>query len=451
MSARSTVALVAAVALVASCKGPSRILRRAPARTAVRLDEASFHRAVWPALEAAGCASGACHGSNLIGMHLSGGSLDERYRDALAYVRRGAPSQSPLYMKALGRDHQGGANLAQDQCEARVIAQWIRGGRPEPCPRREDRRVRAATTLPAMPEELDAMARGCATQQCHGARASPLLVEPDDNGARAFNARALSAYSAPFLPSRSRLFRALRGEGGHPASLTTPDTDAYRAAFRWVTGESTPDGEGPSWATFSRTIHSILVRRGCASDSCHGSVSTPLTLLAIDDAREDNYLRVRRALDERMFPAKPRNTDAAHGGGRRLGGSDDCASRAIDAWIAGREPELCTPPPPPDRALFATVVQPSLEALTCHRCHQDGTGGFWFSRATAGEFVERNYTSVVANIDLEYPPASHVLFRVREDCMQAKLLAWVGRRAMPSCVVRLANFRGSFPAMASAQ
>lgn len=439
------------MALVVSCKGPARVFRRASTSDVVRLDEASFHRAVWPALESAGCGSGACHGSNLIGMHLSGGTLPERYRDALTYVRRGAPARSPLLMKALGHHHQGGANLAQDQCEARVIAQWIRGGRPEPCPRREDRRVRAATVLPAMPTELDAMVHTCATQQCHGAQSSPLLVAPNDESARAFNARALSAYSTTLLPSRSRLFRALRGEAGHPTSITTPDTDAFRAAFRWVTGESTPGGDGPSWTEFSRTIHGILVRRGCTSDSCHGSITTPLTLLGVDDAREDNYLRIRRVLSERSFPSKPRNTDEAHGGGRRLGGAEDCASRVIDAWTAGREPERCPPPPPPDRGLFATVVQPSLEALTCHRCHENGTGGFWFSRAPAGRFIERNYQSVVANIDLEYPPASHVLFRVREDCMQAKMLAWVGRQAIPTCTVRLANFRGSFPQMPSAQ
>ena len=61
-------------------------------------------------------------------------------------------------------------------------------------------------------------------------------------------------------------------------------------------------------------------------------------------------------------------------------------------------------------------------------------------------FFERNYREVVRHLDLEFPPASPVLLRVREDCMQARLLAWVGSQPQPGCVVSLANFRGSFPA-----
>jgi hypothetical protein len=433
---------------IGACKGPSRVFHRAKNGAGARLDAASFHRAVRPALEAAGCASGACHGSNLIGMHLSGSSLDQQLRDVRPYVVAGSLSRSRLYTKALGRDHQGGVNLSQDQCEARVLAQWIRGGRPEPCPAREDPRIRAGTTPPAMPESLDALMTNCAEAACHGARARPLIVAPRSATDRTINALALSAALSQLTPSRSRLLQVLRGDASHARVLSGPDDPQWRAAFSWMTGERVPDGSLPSWTVFSQTIHRVIVRRGCAANDCHGGGDNPLTLIDNDEARADNYLRIVRALREQTFPSKPRNTEA-HGGGLRLGGAEDCASRVVDAWIRGDAPEECPSPVAPDRAAFARVVQPSLEALTCHRCHGDGTGGFWFARAAPGEFVQRNYDSVVAHVDLEYPPASPVLFRVREDCMQAKMLAWVGRRALPSCTVRLSSFRGSFPSMDS--
>lgn len=435
-----------AMVVLAGCKGPGRVFHRAKHRDTRALDRASFHRAVRPALVSAGCASGGCHGSNLVGLHLGRGEDEERFRDASRYVRRGFPSQSALLTKALGRDHQGGANLAQDQCEARVLVEWIRGGRPSPCPPREDRRVRAGTTPPPMPESLDPWIASCAESQCHGDRARPLLVAPHNSSERAFNSRSLAPYTMPVAPSMSTLLRVARGERGHVASLAAPDSATWRTLFAWMTGEGEIRGEIPSWSAYASAVNGVILRRGCATSACHGAADNALSLVDNSDATADNYLRVARVLREGSFPAKPRNTEA-HGGGRRIGGQEDCASRVIDAWIAGRAPEQCLSPTPPDRAQFAAVVQPSLEALTCHRCHEDGTGGFWFARAQRGEFVQRNYDNVLAKIDLEYPPASHVLFRVREDCMQAKMLAWVGRQPMPECTVRLANFRGSFPTM----
>jgi hypothetical protein len=435
-----------AAVLSAGCKGPMRAFRRSKPRVTRTLDRASFHRAVRPALASAGCASGGCHGSNLIGLHLGSGDDEERFRDASRYVRPGLVSQSALLTKPLGRDHQGGVNLSQEQCEARVLIEWIRGGRPSPCPPREDHRVRAGTVPPAMPPSLDEWIASCAESQCHGERARPLLFAPHNSSDRELNSRSLAAYTMPFAPSMSRLLRAARGERGHVASLSAPDSAPWRALFAWMTGEGAVDGELPSWSAYASAVNGVLMRRGCATSACHGAADSPLSLVDNSEASADNYLRVVRALREGSFPSKPRNTEA-HGGGRRIGGAEDCASRVIDAWIAGREPEQCPSPPAPDRAQFASVVQPSLEALTCHRCHEDGTGGFWFSRAAPGEFVQRNYDNVLAKIDLEYPPASHVLLRVREDCMQTKMLAWVARQPMPSCTVRLANFRGSFPTM----
>src|SRR5205085_384585 len=128
------------------------------------------------------------------------------------------------------------------------------------------------------------------------------------------------------------------------------------------------------------------VMAGCATAACHGRTAFPR--LADPAQRgaervdvEGLALSVSRFVPSRcrlvpriasgLFPAKPQNR-RAHGGGRRLGAvEDDCAMAAIAAWMNGTAPGVCRPRPLPDRERFAKVVQPSLEALTCPRCHVD--------------------------------------------------------------------------------
>ena len=117
----------------------------------------------------------------------------------------------------------------------------------------------------------------------------------------------------------------------------------------------------------------------------------------------------------------------------------------IAGWMSGTAPLACRPRPLPDRDRFARQVQPSLEALTCPRCHEDERLGFRLIAHPDAADLDRNYQSVLAKIDLDYPPASPVLLRVREDCMQARLMAWMERAPDPGCTVELAHFKGTFP------
>jgi hypothetical protein len=194
-------------------------------------------------------------------------------------------------------------------------------------------------------------------------------------------------------------------------------------------------------------VQPLLARRGCGVTACHGGRSLPVTLLAAPEAAADNYLRLLPRVRDGLFPAKPENL-RPHGGGRRFGGPDDCATRAARAWARGDTdvaPCARRPDPPLDR--FVTMVMPNLQRLTCTRCHWQELAGFRLVPDPQGPDVEANYRSVLAHIDADYPAVSSVLQRVREPCMQSRMLAWIGGDREPDCAVDLRNFVGTFPAV----
>lgn len=413
------------------------------------LDEALFRARVRPMLQRAGCASPVCHGSGLIAMRLdpSGRDAGRDLVEARPRVVAGDPAQSPLYAKALGAEHLGGVVLGDGSCASALLAAWIRGA---PAPHCTDEGKRAAALpLPPLPRSLDLLLDGCATAACHGAMARPRMLPPARPGANRVNAAALAPSVDRLQPSRSALVSRLQGRE-HPRSLGGVGEPAFRSLYAWMAGESAVGDGAPPFERFAREVQPLLVRRGCVDPACHGSAESPLVLLGRPDAAVDDWLRLAPRIAAGLFPAKPQNL-LPHGGGRRLGGPDDCAMATVQAWLDGAPPARCTPRPPPDRARYAEVVQPSLEALTCPRCHRDERLGFRLIAHPDAADLERNYRSVLEHIDTDCPTASPVLLRVNEDCMQARLLAWIGGQPDPRCTVDLAHFKGRFPSLAVAR
>jgi hypothetical protein len=119
----------------------------------------------------------------------------------------------------------------------------------------------------------------------------------------------------------------------------------------------------------------------------------------------------------------------------------------VTRWLSGKTVSSCAPPAAPDRQRFASVVQPALGVLTCQKCHKKGLASFHFTNAKEPAAVEADYQAVIQAIDTEFPPASRVLARVRESCLQSKILAWVAKLPDPGCTVRLENFQGDFPTL----
>ena len=363
----------------------------------------------------------------------------------LKQLRVGDPRRSPLYTKALGGDHLGGKSVAAGSCEAKLLASWIQGRRElAPCVA-PAQAAPLATPGAALPPSLRALLPGCARPACHGGAVGPYLLDPARPGADAVDVEALAPSLDRFLPSRSRLLARLLGAGDHPRSIASTDDPVYRELHAWVSGEAVVRAPAPSFEAFERDVQPILERRGCTNGGCHGASTADFILVGTREAVIDNYLRIVPRVAAGLFPAKPRNLEP-HGGGRRLGAPDeDCASATIGGWIGGAAPAACRSRALPDRARFASLVQPSLEKLTCPRCHEGGKLDFLFTAHPDAVGLERNYQSVLRKIDLDYPPASAVLLRVHEDCMQARLLSWVDRQPDPGCTVELKNFRGSFP------
>jgi hypothetical protein len=127
---------------------------------------------------------------------------------------------------------------------------------------------------------------------------------------------------------------------------------------------------------------------------------------------------------------------AAHGGGLVLGAKDDCIGAQVQAWLDGKPIKTCKPRPPPSEATYAEVVQPAFETLRCTSCHKKGVGGMTLTDANGdAAIVKANYAAVQPFIDLDFPPVSHVLLRVREPCLQSRVIAWIAGKPQPSCTV----------------
>jgi hypothetical protein len=442
-----TVALaaVAAGAALTSCR-----------KAAPRPDPHVFAERVLPILDRAGCGGGTCHGNNLLPLLFEPGEGPVRAQRMGARVERviapGHAETSLLLTKAFGRDHLGGMGVLPGSCEAHVIAAWIDGAPPPPCPvRPPPKRLAPRDAHVPLPAVLVRAFDTCATAICHGGAAAPRLRPASDPAAALENGAALAALTDAIAPSATPLFRRLAGENHHPALFADADDSLWRALFAWVTQEPEtavpwpPGAPAPSLAVFRSAVQPVIARRGCGVTSCHGGRSLPITLIAAPEAAADNYLRLLPRVRAGLFPAKPEN-QRPHGGGRRFGGDGDCASRVARAWAHGEvQVAACArrPDPPLDR--FVTMVMPNLQRLTCTRCHWQELAGFRLVPDPKGADVEANYRSVLAHIDVDYPAVSSVLQRVREPCMQSRMLAWIGGDPEPNCVVDLRNFVGAFP------
>jgi len=427
-------------------------------KPAPRPDPRVFAERVLPLLDRAGCGGGTCHGNDLLPLRFEPGDGPVRADRMRPRIERtvvpGHSGSSLLMTKAFGQDHLGGMGVLPGSCEAHVIAAWIDGAAPPACPVRPmPRRLAPRDARVPLPAALVRAFDRCASATCHGGSAAPRLRRASDPDAAVANGAALAALTDAIAPSATPLFRRLAGENQHPVSFADADDPLWRALFAWVTQEpetaspSPPGSPAPSLAVFRSAVQPLITRRGCGVTSCHGGRSLPITLVAAPEATADNYLRLLPRVRDGLFPAKPENR-RPHGGGRRFGGDDECASRVARAWARGETqvaPCARRPDPPLDR--FVTMVMPNLQRLTCTRCHWRELAGFRLVPDPKGPDIEANYRSVLAHIDVDYPAVSSVLQRVREPCMQSRMLAWIGGDREPDCIVDLHNFVGTFPSV----
>lgn len=395
---------------------------------------ADYAQRVRPILLAAGCANGACHGSTLAPFKLLDRPLDASEQNSEAELTwklsdAQHPLESTLLRKATGGlNHVGGKNLEPGSCEVAHIAAWMSGTVATCTLELRSRELLRGTQNP-LPTELDATLATCATSSCHGGQAEPHFASTP-------NAAALSPFANPFAPTTSPLFKSLSGARGHPVSLKDPTSLPARALFSWMTGEPLAAPKRlPSLEVFRKVVMPVLNRRGCSQSACHGGVGSGLLLPPSDETVVDGYLRLLPRIAKGALWPKVTNA-VAHGGGLGFSTKDDCLAQQLEAWLAGRTPRTCPPHRLPDEATYAKIVQPAFEQLKCTSCHQKGSGNFLLVPAGGdASTLHANYLAVQPFIDLDFPPVSHVLLRVREPCLQARIVAWVAGKPQPSCEV----------------
>ncbi len=394
---------------------------------------------VRPILLAAGCANGSCHGSTLAPLKLLDRPVSQTEAaaeavEAWSLVDVKSAKESTLLQKAFGaREHIGGKNLEPGSCEVEHIVAWIEGKDPSCALTLRERSLPRPMQGP-LPVETDRLMASCATSSCHGGPAAPRLVNGPE--ARAQNAGPLTAFGNGFAPTTSRLFGALTGKNKHPVLLKDPTSLEGRALFAWMSGETLAAPKKlPSLPVFRTSVLPLFVRRGCAQSTCHGGVGSGLLAPTGDETATDTYLRLMPRLANGTLWPKVTNS-VAHGGGLVLGAKDDCVASQVQAWLDGKPLKTCKPRPPPSEATFAEVVQPAFETLKCTSCHKRGVGGMTLTDANGdASVVKANYAAVQQFIDLDFPPVSHVLLRVREPCLQSRILAWIAGKGQPTCTI----------------
>ena len=395
-----------------------------------------------PILVSAGCSNAACHGSTLAPLKLldrpvSRAEAAAELEEAWKLVDPARPEESVLLQKAFGGlDHLGGKNLEPSSCEAKQLAAWI-SGRLETCTPRLRTRTPPEPMSGPLPPETDPLFKSCASASCHGGAARPTLSQTD----RALNAQALKGFGNGYAPSDSALFKVLLGAKKHTPTFKGPEDVARSAAgrslFAWMATErgATPRQRLPSYADFGSTITPYLEKRGCSSSACHGNGGADLLLTQGTTMQLDNYLRLLPRLADGSFLDKAQNR-VAHGGGLHLGQEleKDCVARQVQRWMNGQPLKACPAPAAPSKETFVSAVQPALELLKCHSCHAKGNGGFRLvkSDGTAAT-LDANYEAVVGFVDLDFPPVSRVLQRVREPCLQNRIISWVAGKPQPGC------------------
>ncbi|MFO0594427.1 MAG: hypothetical protein U0228_03965 [Myxococcaceae bacterium] len=392
-----------------------------------------------PILLAAGCANGQCHGSTLAPLKLIDRALNEQEtaKEAALVVAAGdaqRPLQSVLLRKAMGElDHVGGKNLERGSCEIEQLAAWLQGTTAMCTLTLRTREAPPAMQGP-LPEALDPLIATCATASCHGGPAAPPLATGAD--ARARNADRLRAFGNGFAPTDSALFAVLQGRKQHPVALKDVTGADGRALFGWMSGEPlTAPKRLPKLADLPKLMP-VFEKRGCTQSTCHGSFGNGLLLGGGEVMVASNYLRLLPRIADGSLRAKTSNA-RAHGGGLNLAAKGDCMATQVEAWVSGQPLVACPPHPAPSRAVYDTVVQPALEALKCTSCHVKSPGGFKLVPADGNDAtLASNYAEVVRFVDPDFPPVSHVLLRVREPCLQSRIIAWVAGRSQPACEVK---------------
>ncbi|MBX7101672.1 MAG: hypothetical protein K1X89_28415 [Myxococcaceae bacterium] len=412
---------------------------------AAPLDAEAYEATVRPMLVARGCAAGNCHGSELLPFVLPPPGRPGA-PSAIAHAVAGKPGASPLLQRALGQGHFVGRMLEPGSCEAKVIEAWIAGAPLKPCAAAAGPDRRLDAPAPPLSAELAKPLAGCASERCHGAGgAAPTLLDLDRPGALEANASVLWRFAHPVKPFRSPLMQAVLGSGKHPRVFDGVDDPGARALAGWMLRATIPARGPQRYADFAARVEPVLEARGCASASCHAG-RTEYQLL--EGQTEDNYWRTLSVAADGRLLSKGQNR-TAHGGGRRLGGAEDCAAATVRAWSEGRPVPDCRPPEPPSFEVFRAVVVPGLSALTCTKCHRKGPGGFWAFDQPDEEQLQRSYRSTLEHATVDFPMASSVLQRVREKCLQRQMTAWLSRVAPPKCTVDVSNFEGTFPKMAT--
>ena len=410
---------------------------------AAPLDEAAYESTVRPMLVARGCGAGNCHGSELLPFVLPSAGRPGA-ASARAQAVAGKPAGSALLQRALGKEHFVGRMLEPGSCEVKLLEAWISGAPLVPCTALAppDRRLDAPP--PPLTEPLAGHLAGCASEGCHGTgKAAPELLAFDRPGALQANAAILWKFAHPLRPFRSPLMQAALGLGKHPRVFDGVDDPRARSLAGWMLRQPVP-AKGPQrFADFAARVEPVLEARGCASGSCHAGRAEYQLL---EGQAEDNYWRSLAVASDGRLLDKATNR-LAHGGGRRLGGGEDCPSTVVRAWSAGRPLPECAPAPPPSFEVFRKVVAPGLAALTCTRCHRKGPGGFWAFDQPDEAQMQKSYRTTLEHSTVDFPMASSVLQRVREKCLQRQMTAWLARVEPPKCVVDVSNFEGTFPKM----
>lgn len=391
---------------------------------------------VRPILLAAGCANGACHGSTLAPLKLIDRPVSEL--ELRAEAEGAWATKAELVRKSLGElNHLGGKNLEPGSCEVQHLEAWLEGKTAD-CQLALRNRELPAPMVGPLPKQLDRVVASCATSSCHGGTAAPRLDAAATDAARLANADALRPFGNGYSPTTSTLFKVLQdGAKGHRVTWADVTVPGARALFGWMASESSKaPARLPKLATMRSEVMPLFNKRGCTQASCHGSVGSGLLLPPSEATMTDVYLRLLPRLADGSFWDKVTNTKA-HGGGLTMAPKNDCVGEQVAAWIAGRALKKCPPRPAPSRELYASVVQPAFEQLKCTSCHKEGRGGFLLKDAHGDEAtLDANYAAVQQFIDLDFPPVSHVLLRVREPCLQSRLVSWVAGRVQPTCEVK---------------
>ncbi len=422
-------------------------------------DEARFNAEVLPLFARHACGAGPCHAMGKGGgFYLPGG--DRRaYSETLAQIDRDHPAESRLFVKATGREpHNGGKNLAEDECDARALLAFI-GRAPAPACASA---VAKVDELPRFTREAAPALRslGCATAACHAgskpARAALDLLSLD-GPAPSDVAPALASVTRTLrnrvVPWMSPVLQAAWGEGSKAHEKVDVTSCAHRRLQGFIAGApeitcdvAAPARRAPSLEALVSTVMPALARRGCIDATCHASGAGGLPLF--DPANNPHaavsdwvglLARVEegKPIEETTLFKKARNV-IPHGGGKRLGGAGDCTDAMLVSWLAGRPVSPCGPKPAPTFERFASDVQPVLDKLTCtqSRCHGRGVRNkLEITPRAEGADLEANYRRVLSELDLEFAPFSEVMLRMREPCAYTVVAAWIEGSPRPSCTV----------------